>query len=72
MTGAMGKSTGWQAPSANERILARGLTPYLAATSAVVNTKAEAPSLSLEALAAVIVPSFWKTDFSVGTLLLMC
>ena len=58
MTGAIGKSTGAQAPSAKEMILARGFAPNLAAASAVVKTKAEAPSLSFEALAAVIVPSF--------------
>ena len=58
MTGAMGKSTGAQAPSAKEMILASGLAPNLAAASAVANTNAEAPSFSFEALAAVIVPSF--------------
>ena len=54
------------AASANDLILAIGFNPSSAAFSALINTKAEAPSLMVDALAAVTVPSFLNTALNVG------
>jgi hypothetical protein len=47
-------------------ILASGLAPSLSAADLLASTTAEAPSLSVEALAAVTVPFLSKTGRSVG------
>uniref|UniRef100_A0A0E9XEA9 Uncharacterized protein n=1 Tax=Anguilla anguilla TaxID=7936 RepID=A0A0E9XEA9_ANGAN len=61
---------GATAASAKATILASGVTFSLLAASAVIRTRAAAPSFKVLALAAVTVPfSFWKTVFSLGTLL---
>mmetsp|Transcript_30682 Transcript_30682/g.89244 ORF Transcript_30682/g.89244 Transcript_30682/m.89244 type:complete len:210 (+) Transcript_30682:2759-3388(+) len=66
--GAMLKSMGLTAASANESILASGSTAILSAVSALIRTNAAAPSLSLDALAAVMVPSGSNTGFKPATL----
>lgn len=48
---------GCVAASAIDTILASGLSPLASTNDSVASTKAEAPSFSVEALAAVTVPS---------------
>jgi hypothetical protein len=55
--GAILKSIGAQAASANAIIFANGFTPNSFAFAAVINTTAAPPSFNVEALPAVTVPS---------------
>lgn len=66
LAGAIAKSTGSTAASSYPIILANGLSPLAYATSSSINTKAAAPSLSFEALAAVIVPVYENAGFNDG------
>mmetsp|Transcript_16432 Transcript_16432/g.27860 ORF Transcript_16432/g.27860 Transcript_16432/m.27860 type:complete len:221 (+) Transcript_16432:164-826(+) len=66
--GAIAKSMGCTAASSKARILARGLTPLLLASSSLIRTKAAAPSLILEALAAVMEPVLEKEGLRAGNL----
>ena len=61
--GAVGKSMGAIAASANPRTLARGLTFNLSAACDVIRTRAAAPSFKVLALAAVTVPVSKKVQF---------
>lgn len=58
--GAIAKSTGFVAASPYESNRANGFTPYFFAPSTVVITTAAAPSFSVEALPAVMVPSEYR------------
>lgn len=49
-------------------ILAKGFIPLSFATFSAIKMKAQAPSLILEALAAVIVPFLAKAGFNPGNL----
>ena len=67
--GAMGKSMGSVAASANPLTMASGLMLCFSAACRVMSTSAAAPSLRVLALAAVTVPpSGWKTVRSLLTL----
>ena len=59
--GAIGKSIGSVAASANPRTRASGVQPSAAAFSALIKIIAQAPSFNVDALPAVTVPSFLKT-----------
>jgi len=61
--GATEKSTGAQEASANDTIFASGLLLCCFAASPDISTVAAAPSFNVLAFAAVMVPSFLKTDF---------
>ena len=65
--GAIVKSIGLVATSAQLKILAIGFPASSFDFCNVVRMSAEAPSLMADALAAVTVPSFLNTDFRVGT-----
>lgn len=54
--GAIGKSIGLVAPSANATIRAKGLTPSDLTASLLINTNAAAPSFKVDAFPAVTVP----------------
>jgi hypothetical protein len=58
LAGAMAKSIGSTAASSQARIRAMGLSPRSLAAYSLIKIIAAAPSLILEALAAVIVPFF--------------
>ena len=66
--GAVVNHSGSWATEVWATILAMGLRPWALAYSAVVTTTAEAPSLILEALAAVTVPSLSKAGRRLGIL----
>jgi len=66
LAGAMAKSIGSTAASSHARIRARGLSPRSLAAYSLIKTIAAAPSLILEALAAVIVPFLAKAGLSPG------
>ena len=66
--GAMPKSIGATAASSYAIILASGFSPLSFAAYSLISTKAHAPSLILEALAAVIVPFFAKAGLREGNL----
>ena len=54
--GAIGKSIGSQAPSAKAITLAKGVNAFFLTYSPVASVSTAAPSLSVEAFAAVTVP----------------
>ena len=66
MEGVVVNHIGSCAASAKPRIFAIGFIPSSCAFSLLINTTAAAPSLMVEAFAAVTVPSFVKTGFNPG------
>ena len=66
--GAMPKSIGATAASSYATILASGFNPLSLAAYSLIRTKAHAPSLILEAFAAVIVPFLANAGFKDGNL----
>lgn len=67
--GAMVNSNGARSASAKPAMRARGFKPRLSARLWLINNKADAPSLRVDELAAVTVPSLVKAARSFGTLL---
>ena len=68
LAGAMVNHSGSKAASAYPLMVAKGLIPSDLALSALIRTNAAAPSLMVEALAAVTVPSFVKAGLRAGIL----
>ncbi len=66
--GAVVNHSGACCASAYPRMMAKGLMPSSSAFSLLINTTADAPSLSVEAFAAVTVPSLTKTGRRPGIL----
>ena len=64
--GATVNNSGSIAASAYPFIVAKGFSPNSSALSLLINTSAAAPSLIVEALAAVTVPSFVKAGRRLG------
>src|SRR5215467_8949055 len=67
-TGAVVNHSGACATPADATMRAIGFQPFDFAWSSEVTTSAAAPSLILEELAAVTLPSFWNAGFNVGIL----
>jgi hypothetical protein len=64
LEGAIPKSIGYTSASSYPIILANGFKPLSLATSSAIKITVAAPSLILDALAAVIVPFLAKLGFS--------